>query len=386
MKTKNIDDETYDKLMAHTNAFLKKLGYEKFDGKLYTYIVFGPYRRHRVEVVPPRQIKTVLDGLYKNILTTKNGRDSFFAKVREHYSNISREEVFNYLKKQENYQLHLVQPREKLVKPLNIKKINQRWQIDLILMKGYSGPLNKNMKYILTVIDVFSKYAWAAAMPNNKGFTTRKYLEEILNLNHSMTYNYPTTIQSDNGVEFVNKDFDYLFKVFEIKHIRSPPYLPQMNACIERFNKTLKQAIFANMTKNNNKKWVDDLPAILENYNNSIHTTLKDKPINIHKFKKQSIKQQKLVDKKIENFISTTRSYAPLEKNDKVRIHILTNKEERKEAVFAKKYVPQWSREIYTIKYITGEQSAKVKPTYQLRDENNKIVNKTFYRHDLQKI
>ena len=378
-----IDNKNYDELLEHSNQYLNKHNIFKEGGKLFTYVKYGPYRKLKQEIIKPSQRANILKELYNDPATRKNGRDSFYVKVREKYINIPRAYIFEWLQKQENYQLHLIQPREKILRPISEKKINAKWQIDLIDMSNHGGPNNRNKYWILTVIDVFSKYAWARAMPNKEGDTTRKYFEEILNDGHEITSNYPKIVQSDNGKEFLNKDMEFLFEFFEIKHILSPPYMPQANGCIERFNRTLKQMIYSGFTKNNNTKWVDYLQIYLKNYNNSVHTTIKDKPVNIHRPDRANVKQQKLIGAIKENWLQTSRIYKPLKIGDKVRVHILTNKEERKNKIFAKKYVPQWSKEIYTINSI--KEGAKSKPTYKLTNQNN-ILTGNFYRHDLQKI
>lgn len=372
-------NEIYDKLLNHSKNFLEKHSIIKEQGKLFIFVKYNG-RKTKVEIIRPSNKNNVLKILYEDPLTTKNGRDSFYAKVREKYANISREYTFNWLKGQENYQLHLIQPRERILRPSSDKKINSKWQIDLIDMSNYSGPTNRNQKWILTVIDVFSKYAWAAEMPNKKAFTIRENLEEILNLGHDITGNYPDIIQSDNGGEFINKDMKYLLETFEIKHLRIPTYLPQANGIIERFNRTLKQMIFSNFTKTGTTKWVDMLQIFIKSYNNSIHTTIKDKPINIHKPDRNPTKQQKLVEKRNSEWLSKSNSYAPLEVGDKVRVHILTEGSERKNLKFAKKYVPQWSKDIYKVRYVQGLYSKKVRPTYTIE------TGETFYRRDLQKI
>lgn len=374
----------FDKIQYHSKNYLEKHNIFIENNKIFTTIKFGNKRKQKVEILPDNEKEQRLKELYADRETSRNGRDSFYSKVREKYANITKEFTFDFLKKQTNYQLHLIQPREKTLKPVAYKGINKLWQIDLIDMKKFRSPQNRNKKWILTVIDVFSKYAWAVAMPNKKSYTTRQALEKILDNGYDMTKDYPTMIQSDNGKEFINADFKYLFKVFGITHYRTPSHLPQAQGIIERFNKTLKSLIFSNMTANSNRKYVDDLPILVRNYNNSIHSTIRDKPINIHKKNRKSVKQVKLLENIKENWIKKTHTYPEIKIGDSVRVHILTKSAERQNAIFSKKYLPQWSREIYKVNYILAAESNKVKPTYQLLDSKGKFIHKTFYRHDLQ--
>ena len=120
-----------------------------------------------------------------------------------------------------------------------------------------------------------------------------------------------------------------------------------------------------------------------KNYNNSYHSTIHDKPINIHKRGKKNRKQVKLIANLKDELLKSNISYPALKIGDKVRLHILTKKETRKD-IFRKKYVPQWSKKIYTVRYVVGDKSGKIKPKYEIVD-GNKIIG-TYYRHDLQLI
>lgn len=371
----------FKKLDFHSNNYLEKIGIIREDGKYYTFIKFLNYRKHKVELVRNKEQK--LKEIYDNIALSRNGRDSFYFKVREKYGNITKEFCFDWLKKQHNYQMHLLQRREPALKPVAYNRINKLWQVDLIDMKGFGGPQNRNKKWIMTVIDVFSKYAFAEPMPNKSALTCRITLEKILDKGFDITEHYPTLVQSDNGPEFINAEFELLFDVFEITHVRTPTYMPQAQGAVERFNRTLKGLIFANMTRNGNKKWCDDLPILVKNYNNSYHSAVRDKPVNLHKYGKKNKKQIKLIAGLRDDLLKNNISYAPLKIGDKVRLHIMTNKETRKN-IFRKKYVAQWSEKIYTVSKVIAEYSEKMKPKYEIKD-GNKIIGK-YYRHDLELI
>jgi len=60
-----------------------------------------------------------------------------------------------------------------------------------------------------------------------------------------------------------------------IKHITSLPYKPSSNGQVERFNRTIKGMIMQYMAASNWGRYLDVLPKIVENYNNTYHTTIK---------------------------------------------------------------------------------------------------------------
>ncbi|MGL5708876.1 MAG: integrase catalytic domain-containing protein, partial [Aeromonas sp.] len=110
-----------------------------------------------------------------------------------------------------------------------INKENQQWQIDLI------GPLpssESEKRYILTVVDVFSRYMQARALETKSEKEVLCKLEEILCENHEQ----PKEIRSDNGLEFKNKRASELANKYKIEWKYSSPYHPETNGSIERHN------------------------------------------------------------------------------------------------------------------------------------------------------
>jgi transposase InsO family protein len=329
------------------------------------YVKFGNMRKEIAVLIPENKDEALME-IYKTF--KMNGRDSFYEAVRQKYY-ISRADCFEFLKKQETYQLHVLQKRESSIKPLFIKKINSLWQFDLIILKNLSSPQNNNVKYILTVIDVFSRYAFVKGLTTKKKDGIQKAFEEFFLQNG----NYPASVQSDNAKEFIA--LTPFFHNLGIKHIFSETYLPQQNSYIERFNRTLKQMIFLHITATKSNKYVYMLPEFIKSYNNSVHSGIKNKPVVIHKENRENITQIELNAKKRDEYLRG--SYDILQKNDKVRLHILTRAANRKKDKFAKKYIPQWSKEVYFIeKVIKGENT---RPTYE-------INGKRFHRHNLQLI
>ena len=383
MGRKKINDEEYANLLTHTNQFLKKRGFVKKQGLLYEYV--EPFLHHKKPVllrcIAPKDRDTVLTELYKDPKYSRNGRDTWYNAVRQKYANISKREAFEWLKTQETYQIHKVQQKEKILRPEKITRINVRFQMDLIDMSMYNSRQNKWKKWILNVIDIFSRKAYSVPIASKTAQNTRDALLQILEENFKLTGRYPATIASDRGPEFLNGLVQDLFKEKGIKHIINPSYMPVANSHIERFNQTLKRLIFQHAVNN---QWYDVLDDCLENYNNSVHSFTQDTPNRLHVKDKVNDKQKKIVVNHVNKYSQNSKVYPELEEGDKVRIHILVNKDERKKAKFAKKYTPQWSKEVYTVKKIYNAASSKLKKKYVLTLDG-KDFERTLYRHDLQK-
>jgi hypothetical protein len=352
--------------------------------------------KHQVQIVAPRDRDQVLSEMYKDTEQTRNGRDSFYTKVAMKYLNISRRYVQEFLRKQVNYQLHLQQPREKTLKPESVTEVGEKFQIDLIDMTKFVG-YNARKGWIVTCIDVFSKYAFARSITTKKAEKVLEALEDILTENYGILGRDPKVIHSDNGSEFVAKIYKDFLKSRGIEIFYGQTYSAQQQGTIERFNRTLKSLIYSYITTRQGQsyaqRYYDKLQDFVKNYNTSIHSSIKARPIDIHKSSRQNVKQVKLVEKKIEKFVDESKELPVLLPHDKVRLHILTLGEERKKKLFAKKVAPQWSVEIYEIvrRFHLNDPSKKKK--YRVKmvvDENgnqvDQVVERLFYRQDLQKI
>src|SRR5437867_12698331 len=81
----------------------------------------------------------------------------------------------------------------------------------------------------------------------------------------------PNKLQTDEGTEFVNKDFQKFLKSEFIDFFTTKSEVKA--SIVERFNRTLKEKMWRHFTKNNTYKYTDILSDLLKNYNNSFHRT-----------------------------------------------------------------------------------------------------------------
>ena len=134
--------------------------------------------------------------------------------------------------------------------------MNERSQIDLIDVESYASK-NRNHKYILTVIDNFSKYVFAIGLKNK---TAETILEGMLDIiENQAEHTHPRIIQSDNGGEFKNEIFQQWAKDNKITLKLSMSYQPTSNALIENFNNLLRKMIREGFVRHNNLNWIDHL-------------------------------------------------------------------------------------------------------------------------------
>ena len=100
--------------------------------------------------------------------------------------------------------------------------------------------------YILSIIDYFTKYAEAIALPNQAAETITRALDEVFSRHDALS-----AIITDQGRNFQSLIVNSICKLFNIEHRRTSAYHPQTDGLCERFNKTLKS--ICRMTVNSDK-------------------------------------------------------------------------------------------------------------------------------------
>ena len=118
------------------------------------------------------------------------------------------------------------------------KGIDDLWQADLVDMSSYFND-NNNFKFLLTVIDTFSKFAWCRALKTKSAKDVKAAMVDIFKEGRK-----PFHLQTDNGKEFFNNDFKKLMEKEGIKHYST--YSSLKASIVERFNRTLKSQMWKN--------------------------------------------------------------------------------------------------------------------------------------------
>src|SRR3981189_3276618 len=134
------------------------------------------------------------------------------------------------------------------------------------------AKFNDGYKYILTVIDLFSRQACAQPVMTKSPIHVKPAFEKIF----TSTGRKPLKIQSDQGLEFESKTMKDFFQSHKI-HQFSVKFQFKA-ALVERLNRTLKDRLWRHFTRWNTKKWLEVLPQILVGYNQSFHRGIKTAP------------------------------------------------------------------------------------------------------------
>ena len=263
-------------------------------------------------------------------------------------------------------ELHKSFKRPKQLRKVYFKSKDNIWNADLITM-----PPQNNYKYILTVMDGFTRYAWTVPLKDKKGETIVNGFIEIMNKSKRK----PNKLWVDQGKEFYNQHMYKLFKFKDedvLKKDENGKYKNHLysvfnygkNPVIERFNRTLTNKLWKQFTVQGNQKWLHILQKITAKYNNTIHKTINTSPSLASK-NPSLVKIQK----------ETLNNKKPKFKvNDRVRIFKYKDK-------FEKGYKGYWTKEIFKI--IKINQTNPI--TYTIQDLNNKNIQGSFYTEELQK-
>ena len=140
-------------------------------------------------------------------------------------------------------------------------------------MKSLS-KYNKGVKYLLCAIDLLSKYAWVIPIKDKKGTSIVNAFKKIISEKMK-----PNKICVDQGSEFYNKSFKDFLKINN-NEIYST-YNEGKSVAAERFIRSLKNKIVKHMTVISKKVYFVVLDDIVNKYNNTIHKTIKMKPMII---------------------------------------------------------------------------------------------------------
>ena len=225
-----------------------------------------------------------------------------------------------------NYQL-----ANELHKPI-IKKVLERkvyssfrdniCGADLADMQSLS-KYNKGNKYLLCAIDLFSKYAWVVPIKDKKGVSIVNGFQKIISKRRKRN-----KIWVDQGSEFDNNYFKDFLKINNIEMQSS--YNERKSVVAGRFIRTLKNKIFKHMTAISKNVYFDVLDDNVNKYNNTVHKTIRMKPIDI-------------TDDSYAEYNEDFNKKDPKFKDgDHIRISKYKN-------IFTKAYTPNWSEDVFVV-------------------------------------
>ena len=276
----------------------------------------------------------------------------------------TRSQVQSFLTDQQAYSLHKPARKNFERNHTYVGGIDRQWQADLVDMQKLSR-FNKGYKYILTCIDIFSKYAWAIPVKDKSSMGMIAGFRELF---RQAAPRVPERLQTDKGKEFLAKPVQKLLSEYNIKHFVSNSDMKA--AVVERFNRTLKEKMWTRFYDQNTKNYVGSLAEHMSAYNSSPHRSIRMAPSDVTKEHEDAIWVRLYGDGSTRNGAA-----AELEPGQKVRVS-------RWKGQFEKGYKPRWSEEHFNVKKV----AAHPRRMYEIVDYSGEPVEGQFYDAEVQPI
>ena len=205
-------------------------------------------------------------------------------------------------------------------------------------------------------IDNFTKYAWVVPMKTKKPHDVIKAMQEIFD-----KIGVPKQLYSDQEGSINTAEFIRLLNKHKVKHIM----VVDKAHTVERFNRTLKDNIQTRLDAMDlsRDKWTSQLEAVVNKYNNTVHSTIKMSPNDARK------EGNKLTASfNIWAQSKKDRVYPELKVGDEVRVMLTKDSK-------TKGYMPKWSTDTFKLLHIKDHD-------YLVNNNRRKV----YLRHELLKV
>lgn len=286
------------------------------------------------------------------------GKSAVYKIAKGRNKNVRIKDVDAFLHKQHTYTLHKPVrrkfPRNKTI-PAGL---DTDWQADLVEV-GAMQTDNNGFRYLLTCIDVLSKFAWVVALKSKESKVVAEGFKSILQSGRK-----PWRLMTDAGKEFVGAGFQKLMKESGIEHFTSQS--PDVKgAVVERYNRTLKTRLWKHFTFTDSKKYIDVLQPVVKAINMSVCRTIGIAPTDVTASNAQAIRSRILGIKKPKVKFRYTVGQ---------RVRIARGKHK-----LQKGYLANFTKEIFEI----TERLAREPPVYRLKDLKGEAITGIFYESEL---
>ena len=242
--------------------------------------------------------------------------------------------------------------------------MDHQWVADLVEVQRLAKH-NGGTRYLLTVLDVLSKYAWVEPLKDKTGRSLAKAWERLLKRAHLRR---PRQLQTDQGKEFYNRPFQQVLKKHTIHHFST--YGDTKTSVIERFNRTLKERLYRYLTAANTLKFVDVLPSGGARVQRQLASQHRAGAPRRHT-------PQRIGG--VAQFVSLTLGTPPLAQIEGGRPGSF---EQRGAPPFAKATYPGGPKKCLVVRRVVPGSV----PTYKVEEFDGTLVQGTFYEPELQRV
>ena len=319
-------------------------------------------------------VNMALENYLKNIYYNPSKPASFsgpdklyqFVKKDGKYM-ISKYRIRKWLQREEAYSLQREARKPPKRSRIVVAGIDDQWSADLMDMVKFAKS-NQGVRFILVVIDVFSKHLWLQPLKDKKGPSIVEAFRTIFNKGRK-----PKRIRTDKGQEFRAKVVQSLFKSESIRHMFAES---DVKASVsERVIKTIKSKIYRYFTQRLSYEYVNELQSFAEGYNKTVHRTIDMRPIDVRRDNEE--------EARLATYLSRQKTERPINTlifkfkvGDYVRISHTRN-------IFTRAYDESWTGEIFKVAQRFVRDGV---PLYRLTDYNGtEEIKGSFYTSELSK-
>ena len=259
------------------------------------------------------------------------------------------------------YTLH--KPRRRFATvPVIVGGLDDQWVADLAEVQPLA-EYNRGIRYLLTVLDVLSKYAWVQPLKAKTGVALVHAFDKILKQGCQ-----PNRLQTDRGKEFYNRTFQRWLEDWGIHHFSTEG--DAKASVVERFNRSLKERLYRYFTAANTLRFDDVLPNLVQGYNATRHRSIGMAPQEV------TWENEEAVWKRLYGpCLKGKRPQPKFKVGDRVRLNKI-------HPTFKKGCLPGWTEEVFVVHRVVQGPV----PTYKIREWDDTPVEGTFYDADLQKV
>ena len=224
-------------------------------------------------------------------------------------------------------------------------------------MKDYGPENNRGYRYVLVIIDNFSKYGFTTPLKNKNAQTITNSFENNLISSKSK----PDFLEEDRDTGFYNSMFqDFLNK----NNIKLYSRNTSLGAVFEeRFNRIIRDLLKRPVFEKGDGKWIQILPTKTKQYNNRIHTSTKLTPSQASLNKNEGYVYNNLLDQR-------KKKNPMFQLNDLVRIAELRK-------TFSKGDTTNWSYKVYKITELINDTIPSYKIDNLKERYNEALLKKT---------
>ena len=262
------------------------------------------------------------------------GVDKLYQKVKGRYT---KKQVADFVRRQSVAQQYRQNPKKEHM-PI-FSNVDGHYQVDLAFLPKLE-KFNRGYKIIMTAIELTTKKLIAVALKNKQAPEIERGFRELQKHTKNMKM---VRLTSDQGSEFISKEFRELLVEAQVSHYTAQEGDHSSQGVIERVNRTLKQLLSRYMTVYKTKVWIDVLPKLVTNYNNSKHRAIQATPNQVEK----SLKIRGMVRQIARNKTELIHNKQLIKVGDAARVL-------NRKALFDKEKA-RWSSEVYTVTQDLGK-------------------------------